>query len=53
MDITIGELIEQMRQGMNLMRDACDHIPWEQCPNCPFHSVCDQLDEIPLNWEEG
>lgn len=53
MDITIGEFIEQMRQGINLMRDACEHIPWEQCSFCPFHSICyEQLDTTPCNWEE-
>ena len=53
MDIATGEFIEQTRQGMNLMRDACAYIPWEQCPSCPFHSVCyEQLDTVPVNWEE-
>lgn len=51
MDTTIEKFIEQMRQGMDLMRDACEHIPWEQCPDCPFYSVCqEQLDGLPTYW---
>jgi len=51
MDTTIKEFIEQMRQGMNLMRDACEHIPWKQCPNCPFQSICyEALHGLPTDW---
>lgn len=53
MKISIGEFIEQMHQGMNLMREACEHIPWEQCPNCPFYLECDKSDRVPFNWEEN
>ncbi len=53
-DIAIGEyFIEQMRQYMNLMQEACSYIPWEQCPNCPFYLECEKLDKKPMDWEEN
>lgn len=53
MDTPIEEFFEQIRQGMNLMREACGHIPWEQCLKCPFYLDCDKSDRAPYYWEEN
>lgn len=51
--VTIEKFFEQMRQGMNLMREACTYIPWERCSDCPFYLECDKSDKVPFDWEEN
>jgi hypothetical protein len=46
--------IEQMREGMYLMREACENIPFSECPTCPFYPNCGQTQEsMPIYWEEN
>lgn len=46
--------IEQMREGMRLVREACENIPFSDCLVCPFYPNCSQTAEsMPIYWEEN
>lgn len=46
--------MEQMREGLYLMREACENISYSECPTCPFYPNCDQDPEnMPVYWEEN
>ena len=46
--------IEQMREGLYLMREACENIPFSECVNCPFYPNCGQnIESAPMSWEEN
>jgi hypothetical protein len=46
--------IEQMREGLRMMRKACENIPYSECCNCPFYPNCGQEPEsMPAYWEEN